>query len=370
MPVVIAAPLVVSPQDRAVLERMAGSSVLPYRQVVQASGLLLAADGLANNEIARRCSTTADTVRRWRAKFEAGGISAVGSIAKGRGRKPEIAQWVVDAIVDDTLHTVPDDESTQWSTRTMGERHGVGKDTVARIWKARNLRPWRVDTFKLSNDPDFEKKLVDVVGLYLNPPERAVVFSFDEKTQCQALDRTQPSLPMVPGRGRTMTHDYKRNGTTDLFAALNVGTGEVLHHTRKSHAGVDVLEFFKWIDKQVPRDLEIHVVLDNLSAHKSEPVRTWLAKPAQKRWHLHFTPTSASWLNLVEGWFAQLTNKRLRTGSFNSVAALTEAIDTWVSHWNNDPKPFVWTKTANDIIDKVRRGRAALTHHTKSATDH
>ena len=370
MPVVTAAPLSVSAEDRAELERMAVSTVLPYRQVVQASGLLLAADGVANNEIARRCATTADTVRRWRTKFEAGGISAVGSIAAGRGRKPEISQSVIDAIVNDTLLTVPDDESTQWSTRTMGERHGVGKDTVARIWRARKLRPWRVDTFKLSNDPDFEAKLVDVVGLYLNPPERAVVFSFDEKTQCQALDRTQPSLPLKPGRGRTMTHDYKRNGTTDLFAALNVGTGEVLHHTRKSHTGEDVLAFFKWIDMHTPKGLEVHVVLDNLSAHKSEPVRKWLAKPAQKRWHLHFTPTSSSWLNLVEGWFAQLTNKRLRTGSFNSVAALNEAIDVWVSHWNDDPQPFVWTKTANEIIDKVRRGRAALTHQTKSATDH
>ena len=309
-------------------------------------------------------------MRRWRAKFEEGGVEAVGSIAPGRGRKPEIPQDVIDAIVDDTLHTVPDDESTAWSTRTMGDRHGVGKDTVARIWKARNIRPWRVDTFKLSNDPRFEEKLVDVVGLYLNPPERAVVFSFDEKTQVQALDRTQPSLPLKPGRARTMTHDYKRNGTTDLFAALNVGTGEVIHQTRKSHKGTDVLAFFKWIDLHTPRDLDIHVVLDNLSAHKSAEVTEWLAKPAQKRWHLHFTPTSSSWLNLAEGWFAQLTNKRLRTGSFNSLDALTDAIDTWVSHWNDDPKPFVWTKTAKQIIAKVKRGRAALTHQTKSATHH
>lgn len=360
----------VSPEDRAELERMAVSSSLPYRVVVQSSALLLAADGESNGAIARACGTTTVTVRRWRTKFETGGIAAVGSIAKGRGRKPEIAQETIDAIVSDTLHTVPDDGSTQWSTRTMAQRHGVGKDTVARVWRARKLRPWRVDTFKLSNDPEFEKKLVDVVGLYLNPPERAVVFSFDEKTQCQALDRTQPSLPMVAGRGRTMTHDYKRNGTTDLFAALNVGTGEVLYDTRKTHTGQDVLAFFKWIDLHVPRHLEVHVVLDNLSAHKSEPVRRWLAKPAQKRWHLHFTPTSASWLNLVEGWFAQLTNKRLRTGSFNSVAALVEAIDVWVSHWNDDPKPFVWVKTAEEIIAKVQRGRAALTQTINSATHH
>jgi transposase/transposase-like protein len=370
MPVITAAPLKVSRKQRAELERMARSTSLPHRCVVQASALLLAADGEANAAIARACSTTPDTVRRWRAKFEEGGIEAVGSIAPGRGRKPEIPQEVIDAIVDDTLHTVPDDESTAWSTRTMGERHGVGKDTVARIWRARKLRPWLVDTFKLSNDPAFEEKLVDVVGLYLDPPERAVVFSFDEKTQCQALDRTQPSLPLKAGRARTMTHDYKRNGTTDLFAALNVGTGEVIHQTRKSHKGSDVLAFFKWIDLHTPRDLEIHVVLDNLSAHKAPEVREWLAKPRQARWHMHFTPTSSSWLNLVEGWFAQLTNKRLRTGSFNSVDALTEAIDLWVSHWNDDPKPFIWTKTAKDIVAKVKRGRAALTHQTKSATHH
>ncbi|MCC5953679.1 MAG: IS630 family transposase [Acidimicrobiia bacterium] len=362
-----AAALKVSRRDRAELERMARSTSLPHRCVVQASALLLAADGEPNAAIARECGTTPDTVRRWRAKYEAGGVEAVGSIAPGRGRKPEIAQEVIDAIVDDTLHTVPDDESTAWSTRTMADRHGVGKDTVARIWRARNLRPWRVETFKLSNDPAFEEKLVDVVGLYLNPPERAVVFSFDEKTQCQALDRTQPSLPMKPGRGRTMTHDCKRNGTTDLFAALNIGTGEFLHQT---HKGSDVLAFFNWIDLHTPRNLEIHVVLDNLSAHKAPEVREWLAKPRQARWHLHFIPTSSSWLNLVEGWFAQLTNKRLRTGSFNSVAALTDAIGDWVSHWNDDPKPFIWTKTANDIIAKVKRGRVALTRQTKSATHH
>ena len=367
---ITAAPLKVSRKQRAELERMARSTSLPHRCVVQASALLLAADGEANAAIARACATTPDTVRRWRAKFEEGGVDAVGSIAPGRGRKPEIPQKVIDAIVDDTLHTVPDDESTAWSTRTMAERHGVGKDTVARIWRARKLRPWLVETFKLSNDPAFEEKLVDVVGLYLDPPERAVVFSFDEKTQCQALDRTQPSLPLKAGRARTMTHDNKRNGTTDLFAALNVGTGEVIHQTRKSHKGTDVLAFFKWIDLHTPRDLEIHVVLDNLSAHKAPEVRELLAKPRQARWHMHFTPTSSSWLNLVEGWFAQLTNKRLRTGSFNSVDALTEAIDVWVSHWNDDPKPFIWTKTAKEIVAKVKRGRAALTHQTKSATHH
>ena len=286
MPVMVAAPLKVTRKQRRELERMARSSSLPHRMVVQASALLLAADGVANEQIARECATNSDTVRRWRAKFEAGGVEAVGTIGPGRGRKPEIDQGVVDAIVADTLRTVPDDGSTAWSTRTMGSRHGVGKDTVARIWKARNLRPWRVETFKLSTDPNFETKLVDVVGLYMDPPERAVVFSFDEKTQCQALDRTQPSLPIKPGRAKTMTHDYKRNGTVDLFAALNIATGEVLHHTRKRHTGNDVLAFFKWIDAHVPRELDVHVVLDNLSAHSSPPVTEWLAHPKRERWHL------------------------------------------------------------------------------------
>ncbi len=370
MPVLVAAPLKVTRAERGELERMARSSTLPHRAVVQARGLLLAADGVANNQIARACDTTADTVRRWRTKFETGGVEAVGSIGPGRGRKPIIDQDTIDAIVADTLHTVPDDGSTAWSTRTLGERYAVGKDTVARIWRARNLRPWRVETFKLSKDPDFEAKLVDVVGVYLDPPERAVVFSFDEKTQCQALDRTQPSLPIKPGRAKTLTHDYKRHGTIDLFAALNVGTGEVLHLTRKRHTANDVLAFFRWIDLHVPKHLDVHVVLDNLSAHSAPPVTAWLEHPKRARWHLHFTPTSSSWLNLVEGWFAQLTNRRLRHGSFDSVAALTEAIDIWASHWNNDPRPFVWHKTAKAIITKVRRGRAALTHHTKSATHH
>jgi transposase len=370
MPVMVAAPLEVTRAERRELARMARSHTLPHRVVVQARGLLLAAQGVANNEIAREGDTTADAVRRWRAKFEAGGVEAVGSIAPGRGRKPEISQETIDAIVDDTLHTIPDDESTCWSTRTMGERHGVGKDTVARIWRARNLRPWRVETFKLSNDLEFEAKLVDVVGLYLDPPERAVVLSFDEKTQCQALDRTQPSLPLKPGRNKTMTHDYKRHGTIDVFAALDVQTGEVLHSTRKRHTAADVLAFFKEIDAQVPRSLEIHLVLDNLSAHNAPIVREWLEHPRRSRWHLHFTPTSASWLNLVEGWFAQLTNRRLRYGTFTSVDDLIAAIDHWAAHWNDDPNPFIWHTTAKTIIAKVKRGRAALTHQIKSATHH
>ena len=370
MPVVIAEPLSMSGEQREVLERMARSLSLSHRMVVQARALLLAADGVATNEVARRCQTTADSVLSWRRRFVVQGVDGVGRIAAGRGRRSWLPAGVVAAVVHDTLHTKPDDGSTHWTTRLMAARHGIGKDTVARIWRDHELKPWKVDTFKISTDPRFEEKLVDVVGLYLNPPERAVVLSFDEKTQCQALDRTQPSLPMTRGRGETMTHDYKRNGTTDLFAALNVGTGEVLTATRKSHKSTDVLAFFKWIDLHVPRDLEIHVVLDNLSAHKAPPVTEWLAHRKRQRWHLHFTPTSSSWLNLVEGWFHLLTERRLRRGTFNSVNQLVDAIELWVDHWNDDPKPFIWKKPAEEILAKVRRGRAALTTQLKSATDH
>jgi len=369
MSTVVAAPLPLSDEQRSALDRMAGSPSLPHRQVTQAQALLWAGDGVANEEIARRCGVDPDAVRRWRKRFAEKGVAGVGVIAKGRGRKAWLPDGTVAEVVRVTLEETPDDTSTHWTTRTLAERFGIGKDSVARIWRDHHLRPWKVDTFKVSNDPRFEEKLVDVVGLYLNPPERAVVFSFDEKTQCQALDRTQPSLPMVPGRAGTMTHDYKRNGTTDLFAALNVATGEILYDCRKSHTSKDVLRFFKHIDLHVARDLDIHVVLDNLSAHMGPEVTEWLAHPRRKRWHLHFTPTSSSWLNLVERWFKELTDRRLRRGAFNSVAALIDAIELWTEHWNDDPKPFVWHKNADEIIEKVRRGRTTL-HRIKSATDH
>ena len=349
---------------------MSKSTSLPHRKVIQARALLDAGDGIANEVIARRHATKGDTVRRWRARFVRDGAGGVGVIAPGRGRKAWLPDGTVAAVVTDTRTAVPDDDATCWSTRTLAARHGIGKDSVARIWQANRLKPWRVDGFKLSNDPDFENKVEDIVGLYMNPPECAAVFSFDEKTQVQALDRTQPSLPMIPGRGRTMTHDYKRNGTTDLFAAMNIATGEVLYDTRKTHTCKDVLAFFKIIDLHVPAHLDVHVVLDNLSAHKGPEVRTWLADPKRARWHLHFTPTSSSWLNLVECWFSILTRKRLINSAFHSVRDLKVAIELWTEHWNDNPKPFAWTKAAPDIIASVRRGRARLNSLTNSATDH
>lgn len=296
--------------QQAELERIAQSSSLPHRRVVQASALLLAADGLANEAIARACDTTADTVRRWRRKFEAGGVDAVGTIAAGRGRKPQIPAETIDAIVADTLHTVPDDGSTAWSTRTLGERHGVGKDTVARLWRARNLRPWEVATFELINDPDFERKVVHVVGLYVDPPEAAVVFAFDESALRQVVERPQSLLPIKAVRVPAMSHDDTRDGTVDLLTVMNIETPALPHEARDDRVGLDVLAFFEQIDELVDAELDIHVVFDNLSAHKSQSVRGWLAHEDRQRWHLHFTPTSASWLNLIEGWFSALPERR------------------------------------------------------------
>jgi transposase len=240
----------------------------------------------------------------------------------------------------------------------MAEHSGLSRTTVQREWKARGLKPHLVKTFKLSNDPKFEDKLIDVVGLYLNPPEGAIVLSFDEKSQIQALDRTQPSLPMKQGRAGTMTHDYKRNGTTTLFAALDIATGAMIGQCFSQHRHEEFLVFLRLIDREVPKGVEIHMILDNYATHKHPNVRAWLDK--HKRFHLHFTPTASSWLNLVERWFRDITTKRIRRGSFGSVPQLVSAIEDYIAHNNEHPKPFVWTKTAGQIIAKVRRGRVAL----------
>jgi len=361
--------LILTDGQREALEAIVSSPSLPHRAVRQARGLLLAAEGLANEEIGRRVGVSSNTVRAWRQALPERGVEQVGVIAKGRGRRSWLAEGAVEEIVRLTFTQRPDDTSTHWTTRSLGKKVGVSNDTVARIWRKLGVKPWKVDTFKVSGDPDFEAKLRDVVGLYLDPPAKAAVFSFDEKTQVQALDRTQPSLPMRRGRGATMTHDYKRNGTTDLFAAMNLATGEVTTTCKPSHTAVDVVEFFKLIDRQVPRRQEIHVVLDNLSAHKAPEVREWLADPRRARWHLHFTPTSSSWLNLIERWFKELTDRRLRRGRFNSVTQLIEAIATWVAHWNDNPAPFVWTKGADEILAKVQRARHTYSQ-VKAATDH
>jgi transposase len=333
------------------------SQTAPVRQVRRAQVLLLAADGVSNVEIAERCAVSRPTVLAWRKQFEAEGLTRFGEVAKGRGAKSSISPETVAEIVRLTTQTTPEG-ATHWSCRSMAARVGVSPASVQRIWSDLGLKPHLVDTFKVSNDPRFEEKLVDVVGLYLNPPDQAIVFCFDEKSQVQALDRTQPSLPLKPGRAGTMTHDYKRHGTTTLFAALNVVTGNVIGKCFARHRHDEFVRFLRLIDTQVPRRLQVHLILDNYATHTHPDVKAWLGK--HPRFHLHFTPTSSSWLNMVERFFAAITDKAIRRGVFHSVDALIAAIEEYLRVHNNDPIPFVWTATAEDILSKVTRARTKL----------
>jgi transposase len=344
--------------QRDVLVRLSKSSVAPHRDVQRARVLLFAAEGLPNTAIGARVGVSPTTVKSWRERFACEGLKGLSVIRPGRGRKPRLAAAKVEQIVHATLHEKPPGGETHWSCRSMAKAQGVSPATVQRIWSARNIRPHRVRTFKLSNDKRFEEKLVDVVGLYLNPPENAIVLCMDEKSQIQALDRTQASLPMRPGRAGTMTHDYKRNGTTTLFAALEVLSGKVIGQCLPRHRHTEFLKFLRTIDREVPKGLEIHMILDNYSTHKHENVNKWLAK--HPRFHLHFTPTSSSWCNMVERFFGKLTDKAIRRGVFHSVPDLIAAIDTYLKANNENPEPFVWTQTAEQILEKVRRGRLAL----------
>jgi transposase len=352
-----AAPLLLLDGQREVLESLARSQVAPVREVQRAKVLLLAADGVANTQIAQLTGVSRPTILAWREQFAVEGLAKFGQVAAGRGRKATITAEQVAEIVELTLHTKPEGH-THWSCRTMAARTGVSPATVQRIWSARGLAPHRVDTFKLSNDKRFEEKLVDVVGLYLNPPDKAVVLCMDEKSSIQALDRTQPSLPMRKGRGETMTHDYKRHGTTTLFAALDVATGKVIGKCFDRHRNDEFVRFLRTVDTQVPKGLQVHLIVDNYGTHTHDDVKAWLAK--HPRFHMHFTPTSSSWLNLVERWFRDLTDKALRRGVFRSVPDLIAAIEDYLKAHNDDPKPLVWTATAEQILAKVRRGRAAL----------
>ena len=351
------AAMTLAESQREVLEKLARSRTVKHRDVQRARALLLASDGVANTRIGAEVGVSPTTVSNWRGRFAVEGLGLFGPIRPGRGRKPSIPSEKVEAIVHATLHEKPPAE-THWSCRSMAKAQGVSPATVQRIWTARNIRPHRVKTFKLSNDKRFEEKLVNVVGLYLNPPENAIVLSMDEKSQIQALDRTQPSLPIKPGRAGTMTHDYKRNGTTTLFAALDVLSGSVIGQCLPRHRHSEFLKFLRTIDREVPKGLQIHLILDNYSTHKHANVKRWLAK--HPRFHLHFTPTSSSWLNLIERWFGKLTDKAIRRGVFHSVPDLIAAIETYLSANNEDPQPFIWTATAEQILEKVRRGRTTL----------
>jgi transposase len=350
-------PLPVTDEQRSVLEKLIRSRTAPHRDGQRARVLLMASDGFSNTRIASEVGVAPMTVKAWRERFAEDGLRDFSAVRPGRGRRPSIPAAKVEEIVRLTLHEAPPGE-THWSCRTMAKRAGVSPATVQRVWSARAIKPHRVETFKLSTDPRFEEKLVDVVGLYLNPPEQAVVLCMDEKSQIQALDRTQPSLPIKPGRAGTMTHDYKRNGTTMLFAALDVLTGSVIGQCLPRHRHVEFLEFLKTIDRAVPKGLKVHLVLDNYATHNHPNVKAWLAR--HPRFVLHFTPTSSSWLNMVEIFFGQLTDKAIRRGIFHSVPDLIDAIETYLAAHNEDPEPFTWTATTDQILEKVRRGRVTL----------
>jgi transposase len=350
------AALQITPEDKGILERLVRSGKTEQRIALRARIVLGASDGQSNNALAKELKTSRPTVIDWRRRFSEGGVEALyHDRPRGRSFKP-LARAKEAEIIAKTQSAPP--QATQWSCNSMAKICGVSKASVQRIWHANGLKPHLLKTFKLSNDPDFIEKLEDVVGLYMNPPDHALVFCIDEKSQIQALDRTQPGLPMKKGRAGTMTHDYKRNGTTTLFAALDVLKGEVIGRCMPQHRHQEFLRFLKAIDRSTPKHLDIHCIADNYATHKKQEVKDWLVK--HPRFHLHFIPTSSSWLNLVERWFGKITTERIRRGVFTSVPQLERAIYEYIAHNNADPKPFVWTKSANDIILKVNRGRAAL----------
>lgn len=344
--------------DREELERLRRRPGTTRKVCLRAEIILAAADGKGVRESARELKTTTPTVMLWKERYNNGGLGAVLADAPRPGRPRQVTAEKVAEVVARTTREKPVG-ATHWSTRTLAPVVGLSHTQVHRIWRAHGLKPHREETFKVSTDPDFLAKLEDVVGLYLNPPEKAVVFSVDEKSQIQALDRTQPGLPMKKGRAGTKTHDYKRHGTTTLFAALNVATGEVIAECMDQHRHDEFLLFLKQLDRQSPRGLDLEVIVDNYATHKHAHVQSWLK--THPRVHLHFTPTSASWLNLVERLFAELTDKAIRRGVFTSVKALEEAITSYLAERNRQPRPYTWTATVEAILAKVGRAQSALT---------
>jgi transposase len=351
MPNPVAVPIVLSEGEREQLvawtRRRTSAQALAQRSRI----VLLAAEGLKNTEIAERLQIKRDTAATWRSRFAVERLD--GLVDEPRpGRPRTITDEQVEEVVIKTLESTPRD-ATHWSTRSMAREVGLNQSAVLRIWRAFGLQPHRQETWKLSKDPQFVAKVRDVVGLYLDPPERAVVLCVDEKSQIQALDRTAPILPMLPGTPERATHDYKRSGTSSLYAALDIASGQVVSALHARHRAIEFKKFLRTLDREVPAELDVHLVLDNSSTHKTPAIHRWLA--AHPRFVLHFTPTSSSWLNLVERWFAELTNKKLRRGAHRSVRELNTDIRAWIETWNNDPKPFVWTKTADEILDSIAR---------------
>ena len=317
----------------------------------------MAADGMQNQAIAAALKISRPTVQLWRDRFAALGVGGIEKDATRPGRKPKLSAAKIRRVIKATLETTPPG-ATHWSIRSMAKAQGISRMAVQRIWSAHDLKPHLVRTFKMSNDPKFVEKLIDVVGLYMDPPDRALVLCVDEKSQIQALDRTQPSLPMFPGRAGTLTHDYKRNGTTTLFAALSMLDGLVIGQCMPRHRHQEFLKFLKKIDRETDPDPDLHLIVDNYCTHKHESVTRWLNR--HKRFHLHFIPTSSSWLNLVERWFREITDKRIRRGAFKSVPHLISAIMQFLDAHNADPNPFVWSAPVERILAKIAKCKEAL----------
>jgi transposase len=356
------APVVVlSEEQRGELVKLSRGRYTAVRVVERARIILLSAEGKQNREIAEFLGTTRRTVGIWRRRFVETGIAGILKDAPRPGRQKPIAGEVVKEVVRRTTQEKPA-KGTHWSSRSLAKVMGLSASTIRRIWKRHGLKPHLIRTFKLSNDPKFVEKLEDIIGLYLNPPEHALVFSVDEKSQIQALDRTQPGLPLKKGRCGTMTHDYKRNGTTTLFAALNTMDGTVIGACMAKHRHQEWIKFLRLIDRETPKDKGIHLIADNYATHKHPEVQAWMAQ--HPRFTIHFTPTSASWLNMVERFFRDLTQKQLRRGIFHSVEDLIASINDYLGQHNADPSPFVWTRSASDILEKVTRARKALIKDT------
>lgn len=353
----IAKTVILSDEDRATLTRWSRGRNTPARLVVRAKIVLAAAAGLENKDIASELGCTRRTVGTWRNRFIEAGLEGIQADAPRGGRTANIRARFEAEIIRKTTQETPR-YATHWSTRTLAKELGCNDTMVQRVWRDNGLQPHRTKSFKVSNDPRFAEKLVDIVGLYLHPPEHALVLSCDEKSQIQALDRTQKSLPIYPGRLKTLTHDYRRHGTTTLFAAMELAQGKIIAECMPRHRHQEWLKFLKKIDVETPPELDLHLIVDNYATHKHPKVKRWLKR--HPRVHLHFTPTSSSWLNVIERWFRDITQQRIRNGTFRSVEALTQAIHDYIDHHNANPKSFVWTKKAEDILEKVSRARASL----------
>jgi len=349
--------LAMSDLDKAALERISRNGNTPQKLALRARIAVMSAEGLPTSRIMQELGTSTPTITRWRVRYEAAGVTGLLRDRTRPGRKKRIDEARVREVVERTLNEKPQ-EATQWSTRSMSTATGLSPATIRRIWKQHGLKPHLVRSFKLSRDPRFVDKLQDVVGLYLNPPDHALVLSVDEKSQIQALDRTQPGLPMKRGRAETMTHDYKRNGTTTLFAALNTLDGRVIGQCLPRHRHQEFLRFLRTIDRQTLKTLNLHLILDNYATHNHPDVKAWLTK--HPRFIFHFVPTSSSWLNMVERWLSQITQKRIRRGVFPSVPDLINSINQYIELTNSNPKPFVWTATVETILSKVKRANEAL----------